>query len=359
MFNYTDTQVISSANAQAKKAIAFFTTNSANITKVKKTPYSASVLTKAETQLSGLTPNSYYRMEVFIRLNDSAQSEYSNALVFKEKPVYFEFKTPVTVDAPAITAIVKQFNAEQTRYGNPILVASSTGTTLTVTGMTEFQTIADAYVSEWKTSTELDSYKGDFVKMASTATTITKGKVAFGSYEWILRNLRIPTMENRRFTTPNELEMPVPGVRYNQYTIYFKKDRGVMGGAAVGQTVTSETCHVFYVNSTLTTDYCTALDALASTNHLQVILSDDMLDDSTAGTTNVTVSYLNEVVIPATLTVTATTLSNPVATITVGTIGGLTVLNLGATVAADTYVVTATYVRNGETFTATTNLTVA
>ena len=167
MFNYTDTQVISSANTQAKKAIAFFTTNSANITKVKKTPYSASVLTKAETQLSGLTPNSYYRMEVFIRLNDSAQSEYSNALVFKEKPVYFEFKTPVTVDAPAITAIVKQFNAEQTRYGNPILVASSTGTTLTVTGMTEFQTIADAYVSEWKTSTELDSYKGDFVKMAS------------------------------------------------------------------------------------------------------------------------------------------------------------------------------------------------
>ena len=29
--------------------------------------------------------------------------------------------------------------------------------------------------------------------------------------------------------------MPVPGVTYNQYTFYMRKDRGILGGASVGQ----------------------------------------------------------------------------------------------------------------------------
>ena len=33
-------------------------------------------------------------------------------------------------------------------------------------------------------------------------------------------------------------------MEYNQYIIYYKKDRGLMGGAAVGQQVISQTTHV-------------------------------------------------------------------------------------------------------------------
>ena len=356
MFNYTSTQIISVANTQAAKAIAFFNTDAAkaNITKIKKTPYSAAVKTKVTFDLATSTPfvaNNYYRLELFVRLNDNAQSDYSNSLVFKEKPVYFEFQAPDTAfDATETAALVAAFNADQARYGYPVLKASASSTIITIEGINEFQTIVDAYISKWETATALDSYKGDFTRMTAPAGTITKGKVAFGSYEWILRNLRLPTMENRRFTSPNELEMPVPGVTYNQYTIYYRKDRGVLGGAAVGQVTSSETCHVFYVNSTLTTNYCTVLDNLVSTinaSNLTLTLDDYSIAKST-GTATTTVKYLGTTVIPTTLTFAAGSVPSTLTTATVITAGST----------SGTYPVVATYVSEGVTYTATVNVTI-
>ena len=181
--------------------------------------------------------------------------------------------------------------------------------------------------------------------MTTITPTITKGKVAFGSYEWILRNLRLPTVMNRRFTSPTETEMPVPGVTYNQYIIYYRVDRGILGGAAVGQVTTSETCHVFYVNSTLTTDYCTYLDNLVSTiNASDLVLTlDDYSIVATSGTATATVKFLGETVTPATLT------SNG------GTVVGAVLTAGGAT---GTYPVTATYVSEGVTYTTSVNITI-
>ena len=371
MFNYTSTQIISTASTQAAKAIAFFNTDpvKAGITKIKKTPYSAAVKTKVTFDLATSTPfvaNNYYRLELFIRLNDNAQSDYSNSLVFKEKPIYFEFKASATTfDSTATAALAASFNADQTRYGYPVLVASASGSILTIEGITEFQTIADAYIAKWESATTLDSYKGDFTRMTTPAGAITKGKVAFGSYEWILRNLRLPTMENRRFTSPNELEMPVPGVNYNQYTIYYRKDRGILGGAAVGQVTTSETCHVFYVNTELTTDYCTVLDALEASvnaNNLSILLSSATVNNTSDATINATVSFLNGIVIPTTLIVgTSETPTTPVSGITIGTLSGLTSIAIDSAVANGGYIVTATYVNSldGITYTTTTDLTIS
>ena len=369
MFNYTSTQIISAASTQAAKAIAFFNTDAvkAGITKIKKTPYSQAVKTKVTFDLATSSPfvaNNYYRFELFIRLNDNVQSDYSNSLVFKEKPVYFEFKAPDTAfDATETAALVAAFNADQARYGHPVLKASASAnsTTITIEGINEFQTLVDAYISKWETATALDSYKGDFTRMTTPAGTITKGKVAFGSYEWILRNLRLPTMENRRFTSPNELEMPVPGVTYNQYTIYYKKDRGILGGAAVGQVTSSETCHVFYVNTALEANYCTVLDALEA-NNLSILLSSDNVDNTSAASTDATVTFLNNVVVPATLTVgLASTPTTSVSGITVGTLNGITTISIASSVANGAYVVTATYINSldGITYTTTTDLTIS
>ena len=356
MFNYTSTQIISAASTQAAKAIAFFNTDTvkAGITKIKKTPYSQAVKTQVTFNLATGSPfiaNNYYRLELFVRLNDNAQSDYSNSLVFKEKPVYFEFQAPATAfDSTATAALAAAFNADQLRYGHPALVASANSTTITIEGINEFQTIVDAYIAKWETATALDSYKGDFTRMTTPAGTITKGKVAFGSYEWILRNLRLPTMENRRFTSPNELEMPVPGVTYNQYTIYYKKDRGILGGAAVGQVTSSETCHVFYVNTALTTGYCTVLDNLVlllNSNNLTLTLNNYSIVKTT-GKATVTVKYLGTTVTPATLTFAAGTVASPLTTTTEITAGGT----------VGTYPVVATYVSEGVTYTATVNITI-
>lgn len=73
------------------------------------------------------------------------------------------------------------------------------------------------------------------------------GVNGFGTYEQLLKDLRLPTMENFRWTSLNESEMPIPGNKYTQYTIHQISCRGVLGGSAVGEVTHSKTTHVFFV----------------------------------------------------------------------------------------------------------------
>ena len=74
-----------------------------------------------------------------------------------------------------------------------------------------------------------------------------QGVNGFGTYEQLLKDLRLPTMENFRWTSLNESEMPVPGNKYVQYTFHQISCRGVLGGSAVGEVTHSKTTHVFFV----------------------------------------------------------------------------------------------------------------
>lgn len=70
-----------------------------------------------------------------------------------------------------------------------------------------------------------------------------------GTYEQVLRDLRLPTLENFRWLTPNAAEMPIMGNKYVQYTIHMVTCRGILGGSAVGEVTHSKTTHVFFVPS--------------------------------------------------------------------------------------------------------------
>lgn len=78
---------------------------------------------------------------------------------------------------------------------------------------------------------------------------ITKNNVEFGTYAYLLHNLRLPTYENLRFTSPSAPEMPIQGVAYAQYSFAYCVPRGVhFGGVSVaGQTNHSTTLHTFFV----------------------------------------------------------------------------------------------------------------
>ena len=73
-----------------------------------------------------------------------------------------------------------------------------------------------------------------------------------GTYQQILRDLRLPTMENLGYMslTQQMNEMPVPGMKYVQYTLHYVTCRGVLGGSAVGEVTHSKTTHVFFVPAT-------------------------------------------------------------------------------------------------------------
>ena len=91
----------------------------------------------------------------------------------------------------------------------------------------------------------------------------TPNVVEFGTYDYMLHNLRMPTYENYRFTSPAVVEMPMPGVKYTQYTFLYCVPRPGLGGLSVaGQFNHSTTTHVFFVAEDAKADFEAAFDAI-------------------------------------------------------------------------------------------------
>lgn len=206
-----------------------------------------------------------YRVALYIRLSGSQNSYYSNDFVFKGKPLMYEFAVK---DASATAADIAKEAARviekiQTIYGDHWIKASANGNNLVIEGMDEYQLFTKAEIQKFDPTL----VGGEFVTIATAlpaddpdydgVNTIVKSKEGFGTYWMILKDLRLPTLEARRFAALNEEELPVAGAKYNQYTIYYCKERGIMGG--VGEVTKSMTTHVFYVKEDLAADFEAAL----------------------------------------------------------------------------------------------------
>lgn len=212
-----------------------------------------------------------YRVALYIRLSGSQNSYYSNDFVFKGRPLMYEFAVK---DASATAADIAKEAARviekiQTIYGDHWIKASANGNNLVIEGMDEYQLFTKAEIQKFDPTLNTALVGGEFVTIATAlpagdpdydgVNTIVKSKEGFGTYWMILKDLRLPTLEARRFAALNEEELPVAGAKYNQYTIYYCKERGIMGGDAVGEVTKSMTTHVFYVKEDLAADFETAL----------------------------------------------------------------------------------------------------
>lgn len=212
-----------------------------------------------------------YRVALYIRLSGSQNSYYSNDFVFKGRPLMYEFAVK---DASATAADIAKEAARviekiQTIYGDHWIKASANGNNLVIEGMDEYQLFTKAEIQKFDPTLNTALVGGEFVTIATAlpvddpdydgVNTIVKSKEGFGTYWMILKDLRLPTLEARRFAALNEEELPVAGAKYDQYTIYYCKERGIMGGDAVGEVTKSMTTHVFYVKEDLATDFETAL----------------------------------------------------------------------------------------------------
>lgn len=89
-------------------------------------------------------------------------------------------------------------------------------------------------------------------KNVSAPFKYTANAVEFGTYDYLLHNLRMPTYENWRFTSQAAVEMPMAGAEYVQYSFLYCVPRPGLGGLSVaGQMNHSTTTHVFFVKSDL------------------------------------------------------------------------------------------------------------
>lgn len=215
------------------------------------------------------TDGESFRLAIYIGLTQASQdSRYSNDLVLKGKPISVDFVWKADA-ATTATALVKTINKYEIMvYGDKLLDVTNSGSFITIEAKNEYQrfrTISidkfdkTAYfgMGEYTTVHSLDDIdKVDTnAAVTSSAEGYFAGKEGFGTYPFILHNLRIPTDMRTRAFAPNQDESPIPGALYNQYTIRYCVERGPLGLNAVGDQTTSVTTHVFYVKSDLASDF--------------------------------------------------------------------------------------------------------
>ena len=251
------------------------------------------------------------RIVLYLGLSMGSQdSFYSNALVYKGKPFYIEFpvKASDTADVVAkrVKAIADKYILFQTGEKEKILDVAYTATaavaadpgnnveaadavgTVTFTGVNGYQLIKKALLQKYDPAAhtvDCCSNQGDFitvktgvpviykivdgavktkdgsgkqyiineageeVELGTDQVAILPGLEAFGDYNWIIHNLRLPTAANTGFWAPAKQadELPIVGQSYTQFIITMCVERDGIAGTVVGDRATSVTTHVLYV----------------------------------------------------------------------------------------------------------------
>lgn len=280
MFQYTNTIVLNSLkdvttglgkivegldNIEVRRVNKFL---KSNVSAIYKRAASDPVIGKAEFTVTNPGAG-IYRLKLYIRLSGSQNSYYSNDFVFKGKPFVYEFK--IASDFTTTTNVAKEIKRVidkiQAFYGDKYIKTEVAGDKLIIHGVDEYQLFTEAKIQKLNTAANNPLTNEVFEDV--TEGTITKSVEGFGTYTHILKDLRLPTIEARKFEAVNQEELPIPGAKYNQYIIEYKVDRGLFGGAAVGQQVTSKTTHVFYVLDSLATGFETALKVLGTIHEIK------------------------------------------------------------------------------------------
>ena len=227
-----------------------------------------------------------YRIVLYIGLSMNSQdSLYANPFVYKGKPFFIEF--PIKSATETATAVGDRLVNIANKYmlfiaGEKILNVTNSSGEVTFEGINGYQQIKKAILQKYDTDAikvDCCTNEGDFVDVitgvpatwitnpngvvtvdnktitedgtaraiADNEVAIAPGIEAFGDYNWMIHNLRLPTLANTYFWAVNKAEMPVVGQQYTQFIIRICKERDGISGEIVGARAKSVTTHVLYV----------------------------------------------------------------------------------------------------------------
>lgn len=263
--------------------------DAANVESISKATHTDEHLAKVEFDMSKITGQAAadvagsYRIAIYIRLSMNSQdSFYANDFVYKGKPVYIEFPVKANDTAAAIAkrvaSIAKKYMLLMAQ--EKFLTITADGSKVVIEGVNGYQQITKAELQKFDPEAQMVSccgHVGDYailvqgmpiaykvkdgeitslgvleegeIRAINTATEVEiyPGLEAFLDYNWIMHNLRLPTLANTYIWAPTKNEQPVVGGKYNQYIIRLCKERDGIAGEVVGQRATSVTTHVLYV----------------------------------------------------------------------------------------------------------------
>ena len=295
MFQFTTTNVLNSlkdlttgkdlittVNASGKEEVMIKRIGNfkkANVESIHHTAGSEAELAAVCMDLTNVvTKDKKYRLNMYIGLTQgSADSRYANDLYHKGKAFSIDFEGLATAaeTVAKLADVLKKYDIFV--YGDKQLNVYSSGALLALEAVNEYQRFvrvnieelnASAYfeMGDYKVIKSLDDLKKDMAShdaVVKAGTPVAEGlfvgKEGFGTYSYLLHNLRLPTAARYGAFAWNKEESPVPGVVYDEYVIRYCVNRGELGLNAVGDTVKSVTTHVIYVPSALSATVKTAL----------------------------------------------------------------------------------------------------
>ena len=290
MFQFTTTHVINSdkdlttgkdlwkAGEDTLTIKGINTLKKANVTSIYKAVGKEAQLAKATITLNEesapfdtMKEGDILRLDLYIRPTESDHSSYyANDLNHKGRPftVEFPWMTDGATTAANLAKLINKYGLLM--FGDKLLTVEVSNKVVTLNATTEFQRfhVIDLYKF---VDNGGNVYANEWEKLPATGviTINPKGKEGFGTYSYILRNIKLPTTEHLRAFAPKQNEMPIPGAIYNQYTIEYCVNRGTLGTNAVGDQVTSVTHIVLFVKNDLATKFETELNKIAPAAGIQ------------------------------------------------------------------------------------------
>lgn len=291
MFQFTTTTVINSAKDYTNPSVELFKGDSKyfdvkrvnrfkvkNIRSVYKQDPVAQSNAKAtidmakvkETLTANKATKGTFRVEIYVHLAQSNNNPlYSNTWVVKGRPWTFEFSATSTEEASAIVdKVIKMITKFKLfTMDTEQLKATKESTKLVLTAQDPYQIFSKVELQYFDpsigTTTGCCTPRGEYAPVenygVTNVATITPGNEGFGTFEWIMRNLRLPTAEQTRWNALYQDDRPMVGATYTQYTLEYCENRGILGGDAVGEETKSVTTHVFFVNQAVKTQFEAAL----------------------------------------------------------------------------------------------------
>lgn len=297
MFQFTTTTIINSAKDYTNPSVELFKGDSKyfdvkrvnrfkvkNIRSVYKQDPVAQSNAKATIDMAKVktvlttskATKGTFRVEIYVHLAQSNNNPlYSNTWVVKGRPWTFEFSATSTEEAEDIVdKVIKMITKFKLfTMDTEQLKATKEGTKLVLTAQDPYQIFSKVELQYFDpnigTTTGCCTPRGEYAPVENYEVTdvasITPGNEGFGTFEWIMRNLRLPTAEQTRWNALYQDDRPMVGATYTQYTLEYCENRGILGGDAVGEETKSVTTHVFFVNQTVKSQFEAALTAAGIT----------------------------------------------------------------------------------------------
>lgn len=233
----------------------------------------------------------HIRLAIGMQLSGSADSYFAETMDDRRRRMFYANLDVVSTDTTSNIAskLAEIINKQGNFYNNLRFKADLNDAKITVTSANEFQlfNVLEVQKLEDFSTAALGNYypKEPVYTTILTGTNTQIAQEGVGTYWTMLKNVQIQTsLRTGIFNQDNDDSKIVPGASYNQYVFDYECERDHTGMGAVGEKLVSITKAVFWINTTISDNFETAVKAAGVVVDDIEVASDNGAGESTTQT---------------------------------------------------------------------------